>query len=63
MQRTNPDVISAVYSGDTDATKSEIISKVKVGFVSSISYVLLTGCVMVYLPVHRLDLISHWIPD
>ena len=30
MQRTEPDVISVVYSGDTDATKEQIIAKVKV---------------------------------
>ena len=30
MQRTEPDVISVVYSGDTDATKAQIIAKVKV---------------------------------
>lgn len=33
IQRTEPDVISVVYSGDTDATKDEIISKVKVSLV------------------------------
>ena len=30
LQRTEPDVVSVVYSGDVDATKEEIISKVKV---------------------------------
>jgi hypothetical protein len=30
MQRTEPDVISVIYSGDTDATKEEIIAKAKV---------------------------------
>lgn len=33
MQRTDPDVVSIVYSGDTDATKDEIISKVKVRYL------------------------------
>ncbi|KAH9077740.1 mannosyltransferase [Lactarius deliciosus] len=32
MQRTEPDVISVVYSGDTDATKEQIIAKVKTRF-------------------------------
>ncbi|KAI9438301.1 mannosyltransferase [Lactarius indigo] len=32
MQRTEPDVISVVYSGDTDATKEQIIAKVKARF-------------------------------
>jgi alpha-1,2-mannosyltransferase len=30
LQRTNSHVVSAVYTGDTDATKEEIITKVKV---------------------------------
>jgi len=30
MQRTDPDIVSVVYSGDIDATKEEIIGKVKV---------------------------------
>lgn len=30
MQRTEPDVISIIYSGDTDASKEQIIAKVKV---------------------------------
>jgi alpha-1,2-mannosyltransferase len=30
LQRNDPDVISVVYSGDIDATKEEIIDKVKV---------------------------------
>ena len=30
MQRTEPDVISVIYSGDTDASKEQIIVKVKV---------------------------------
>ncbi|KAG5338859.1 hypothetical protein C0989_005799 [Termitomyces sp. Mn162] len=30
LQRTEPDVVSVVYSGDTDASKSEIIKKVSV---------------------------------
>lgn len=30
MQRTEPDVISVVYSGDTDASKEQIIAKAKV---------------------------------
>ena len=30
MQRTEPDVISVVYSGDTDANKEQIIAKAKV---------------------------------
>ncbi|KAI0088613.1 mannosyltransferase [Irpex rosettiformis] len=32
FQRTEPDVISVVYTGDTDATKEEIIRKVKSRF-------------------------------
>jgi hypothetical protein len=30
MQRTEPDVISVVYSGDTDASKEQIVAKAKV---------------------------------
>ena len=30
MQRTEPDVINVVYSGDTDASKEQIIAKAKV---------------------------------
>lgn len=30
LQRNEPDVISVVYSGDIDASKEEIIDKVKV---------------------------------
>ena len=30
LQRNEPNVISVVYTGDTDATKEEIIDKVKV---------------------------------
>lgn len=30
LQRTSPDIISVVYSGDGDAGKDEIIAKVKV---------------------------------
>ena len=30
MQRTEPDVISVIYSGDTDASKEHIIAKAKV---------------------------------
>lgn len=30
LQRTEPDIVSVVYSGDIDATKDEIIAKVKV---------------------------------
>lgn len=37
MQRTEPNVISVVYSDDTDATKEQIIAKVKVRADSSIS--------------------------
>ncbi|GLB38552.1 putative ALG11 mannosyltransferase N-terminus [Lyophyllum shimeji] len=32
LQRTETDVVSVVYSGDTDASKSEIIAKVKARF-------------------------------
>ncbi|KAH9480376.1 GDP-Man:Man(3)GlcNAc(2)-PP-Dol alpha-1,2-mannosyltransferase [Psilocybe cubensis] len=32
MQRTDPDIVSVVYSGDVDATKEEIIAKVKSRF-------------------------------
>ncbi|KAI0698166.1 mannosyltransferase [Cytidiella melzeri] len=32
IQRTEPDIITVVYSGDTDATKEEIIRKVKSRF-------------------------------
>jgi hypothetical protein len=42
MQRTEPDVISVVYSGDTDATKEQIIAKVKVRVNSRHSLLLLT---------------------
>ena len=38
MQKTDPDIISVVYSGDTDATKTQIIAKVKVGYNSSQYY-------------------------
>lgn len=39
LQRTEPDVVSVVYSGDVDATKEEIIEKVKVGpFRSSLVF-------------------------
>lgn len=31
LQREEPDVISVVYSGDVDATKEQILEKVKVG--------------------------------
>lgn len=34
IQRTEPDIVSVVYTGDTDATKEEIIGKVKVSDVS-----------------------------
>jgi len=34
LQREHPDVVSVVYSGDTDATKEEIIAKVKVSYPS-----------------------------
>lgn len=34
MQRTEPDVISVVYSGDTDARKEQIIAKAKVRICS-----------------------------
>ncbi|KAH9974362.1 mannosyltransferase [Lactifluus volemus] len=37
MQRTEPDVISVVYSGDTDATKEQIIAKVKARFNISLA--------------------------
>ena len=30
MQRTEPDVVSVVYSGATDASKEDIIAKVQV---------------------------------
>lgn len=30
LQRTEPDIVSVVYSGDTNASKDEIIAKVKV---------------------------------
>jgi len=33
MHHTEPDIVSVVYSGDTDASKEEIIAKVKVGFL------------------------------
>ena len=38
MQRTEPDVVSVVYSGDVDASKDEIIQKVKVRAMLLISY-------------------------
>jgi alpha-1,2-mannosyltransferase len=31
MQRTDRTVVSIVYTGDTDASKEQIIAKVKVG--------------------------------
>jgi alpha-1,2-mannosyltransferase len=34
LQRTNSQVLSVVYTGDTDATKEEIITKVKVRLTS-----------------------------
>ena len=37
MQRTEPDVVNVVYSGDIDATKEETIQKVKVRLVLSTS--------------------------
>ena len=47
MQRAEPDVVSVVYSGDVDASKDEIIQKVKVCI-----YVLLTlSALKSYLPV------------
>jgi ALG11 mannosyltransferase N-terminus len=30
LQRTEPDVVSVIYSGDIDATKDQILEKVKV---------------------------------
>lgn len=30
MQRTEPNIINVVYSGDTDASKEQILAKVKV---------------------------------
>ncbi|CCM03735.1 uncharacterized protein FIBRA_05881 [Fibroporia radiculosa] len=37
LQRTEPNVVSVVYSGDTDASKQQIIDKVKAGFDISLS--------------------------
>ncbi|KAJ3551117.1 hypothetical protein NM688_g4919 [Phlebia brevispora] len=37
IQRTEPDIISVVYSGDTDATKEQIIAKVKSRFDIALS--------------------------
>lgn len=37
IQRTEPDIISVVYTGDTDATKEEIIRKVKVSLCQCVS--------------------------
>ena len=34
LQRTEPNIVSVVYSGDVDASKDEIIAKVKVRFSS-----------------------------
>ena len=34
VQRTEPDVVSVIYSGDVDASKQEIIQKVKVHWSS-----------------------------
>ena len=31
IQRTEPDIVSVVYTGDIDVTKEQIVSKVKVG--------------------------------
>jgi len=33
MHQTEPDTVSVVYSGDTEASKEEIIAKVKVRFL------------------------------
>ena len=30
LQRTEPDIVSVVYSGDVDATKEQILAKVEV---------------------------------
>ncbi|KAF9066173.1 glycosyltransferase family 4 protein [Rhodocollybia butyracea] len=48
LQRTEPNIVSVVYSGDTDATKDEIISKVKARFditldPKSLDFVFLTS--------------------
>ncbi|KJA23300.1 glycosyltransferase family 4 protein [Hypholoma sublateritium FD-334 SS-4] len=53
MQRTNPDAISAVYSGDTDATKAEIMSKVKARFDISLDPKL----------IHLVFLKSRWLVE
>ncbi|KAF9478207.1 mannosyltransferase [Pholiota conissans] len=41
IQRTDPDVVSVVYSGDTEASKESIISKVKARFAITLDPVLL----------------------
>jgi len=38
LQQNDPDIISVVYTGDTDATKEEIISKAKVCFNACFSF-------------------------
>ena len=35
IQRTEPRIVNVVYSGDVDASKEEIIAKVKVRVVNS----------------------------
>ncbi|KAF9568744.1 mannosyltransferase [Agrocybe pediades] len=57
MQRTEPNVISVVYSGDTDATKEEIIAKVKARFDISLDPSLLH---FVFLRSRRLVEDSAW---
>ncbi|KAH8082473.1 mannosyltransferase [Cristinia sonorae] len=37
IQRTEPDILSVVYSGDTDATKEQILAKVKARFAIDLS--------------------------
>ena len=37
IQRKEPDIISVVYSGDTDTTKEKILEKVKVRFSYAVS--------------------------
>ncbi|KAK1220674.1 asparagine-linked glycosylation protein [Marasmius sp. AFHP31] len=52
IQRTEPDVVSVVYSGDIDATKEEILDKVKARFdipldPTKIIFVFLQGRILV----------------
>jgi hypothetical protein len=61
MQRTDPDVVSVVYSGDIDASKENIISKVKVRIRFMIYECNPIDSMAVLLVCIRLDLTLLWI--